>query len=89
MGATPEALMAIIHQKTADRLLAEITNPESDPRYVQMAIKFLSDNNVKMVPEVENELGELDKHLQRRKQRKFGGDNIADFAKKQAEAMNE
>lgn len=94
MGAALEARMAEMHNKTAERLIKEIENPDSDPRYVQMAIKFLADNNVKMVAEVSNELGELDKHLQARKKRfgdipENGPGSITDIATKQALAMGE
>lgn len=94
MGATSEAMMAEIHKMTAERLIREIQNPECDPRYVQMAIKFLSDNKMTMVPEVSNELGELDKHLQKKKKRfgnapESGPGSITDIATKQAIAMGE
>lgn len=94
MSATPEETMAHIHQMTADRLILEIENPKCDPRYIQMAIKFLNDNSMKMVPEVGNELGELDKHLQNKKKRfgnppETGPGSITDIATKQAIAMGE
>ena len=94
MGATPESIMAEMHTKTANRLLKEIANPDSDPRYVQMAIKFLSDNKVTMVPEISNELGELDKHLQNKKKRfgtppESGPGSITDIATRQAMAWGE
>jgi len=94
MGATPESMMAEIHNMTAKRLIQEITNPECDPRYVQMAIKFLCDNKVTMVPEISNELGELDKHLQNKKKRfgtppESGPGSIIDIATRQATAWGE
>jgi len=88
-GAASEQTMGTMHTNVVTRLNNEISNPESDPRYVQMAIKMLSDNKIFMNPTISNELGELDKHLQKRKKRRFGVDNIADFATKQALAMND
>jgi len=100
-GATPEKIMAAIHRATASRLLQEIENPDCDPRFVGQAIKFLNDNQIKMIPEVDNQLGELEKHLQKKKRRflsRFNSEGqkkqesmktITDIATKQAIAMGE
>ena len=84
---TKDTVLGGLHEKIAERLLAHINDPESDPRYVQMAIKFLSDNKIYCVPSETNELGELDKSLERRKQR-FGG-NVVDIAERTARAMGD
>lgn len=85
---TSESTMGTLHIKVSTRLTNEVKNKDSDPRYVQMAIKFLSDNKIYMTPEINNELGELDKHLQAKKKR-FNNENITDIATKQAIAMGE
>ena len=88
--ATAEAIMAELHVETTERILANIRDPESDIRYVQIAVKFLSDNKVFMLPEISNELGELDKHLAKKRKRKFGKQsNITDMATHAAMAMND
>jgi hypothetical protein len=86
--ATKEEVMGSLHVAVSNRLSKEILNDESDPRYVGMAIKFLSDNKVTMLAELDNELGELDKHLQARRKR-FKGTNVTEFATKAAIAMGE
>lgn len=61
-----------------------------DPRWTGMAIKFLSDNKTFREPDIENTLGELDRHLQKKRKRKFPtATNVTDIATKQAAAMNE
>lgn len=67
----------------------EILLPE-DPRWTGMAIKFLLDNKVFREPDIENTLGELDKHLQKKRKRTFPTNhNVTDIATKQALQMNE
>ena len=67
----------------------EIHVPE-DPRWVGMAIKFLADNKTFREPDIENTLGELDKHLQKKRKRVFPTNtNVTDIATKQALQMNE
>ena len=85
--ATPEKAMGELHLEVSERLKGEVKNKECDPRFVGMAIKFLADNKVTMIPEVSTALDELDRNLQKRKKR-FKG-NITDFATKQAQAMGD
>lgn len=85
---TSEAVMGDLHVTITKKLNEEIPKEDSDPRWTAMGIKMLSDNKVFMDPTISNELGELDRHLKRRKKR-FGKDNITDIATKQAIAMNE
>lgn len=87
---TAESIMAELHVDTTQRILNNIRDPESDIRYVQIAVKFLSDNKVFMSKEISDELGELDKHLAKKRKRKFGKQtNITDMATHAAIAMNE
>ena len=85
--ATKESILGEMHKAIAKRLKIHIDDLESDPRYVQMAIKFLADNKIFCVPNETNEIGELDKSLQKRKNR-FGG-NVVDMAERTAHAMGE
>jgi len=93
-GAATEITLGELHAAIAKRLRAHVDDVECDPRYLQMAIKFVSDNHITCVVDERNELGALDKSLERRKQRKFGSEkgteNITDIATKMAkEAINE
>jgi len=92
-GAATEVTLGELHAAIARRLREHVEDIESDPRYLQMAIKFVSDNKITCVIAERNDIGELDKSLARRKQRKFGttsGENITDIATHMAqEAMNE
>jgi hypothetical protein len=85
-NAATEQELGALHKKVVDRVTREVDDPECDPRFVQMAIKILSDNKVTMVTEISNELGELEKNLKKRKTR-FGKDvtNVIDMATKVAE----
>jgi hypothetical protein len=84
---TKDIELGELHKAIAKRLKLHVNDVESDPRYVQMAIKFLNDNKIYCVPSESNELGELDKALEKRKQR-FGG-NIVDIAERTAKAMGD
>lgn len=87
-GAATEITLGELHVAIAKRLKTHIEDIECDPRYVQMAIKFLSDNNITCVIDKSNEIGELDKTLQAR--RKRFGENITDIASKMGrQAINE
>lgn len=88
MGATKQDEMEKLHLGVSKRLIKEVKNKDGDPRYTGMAIKFLSDNKVTMVINTSNELGKLEKHLEKKK-RRFGKDNITDIATKQAVAVGE
>jgi hypothetical protein len=85
--ATKDIILGELHKAIAQRLKLHVNDVESDPRYVQMAIKFLNDNGIHCVPTETNEIGELDKALEKRKQR-FGG-NVVDIAEKTARAMGD
>lgn len=85
--AAKDTILGDLHTKIAKRLKIHVDDLESDPRYIQMAIKFLSDNKIYCVPSETNEIGELDKALEKRKQR-FGG-NVVDIAERTAEAMGD
>jgi len=87
-GAATEITLGELHAAIAKRLRTHIDDLESDPRYVQMAIKFLNDNKITCIIDQSNELGALDKSLERRK-RRFGG-NVTDIASRMSrEVMNE
>ena len=92
-GAATEITLGELHAAIAKRLRAHVDDVECDPRYLQMAIKFVSDNHITCVVDERNELGALDKSLERRQKRKFGttgSENITDIATKMAqEAINE
>lgn len=85
--ATKDTVLGDLHTLIAKRLRVHVEDVESDPRYIQMAIKFLADNKIYCVPSETNEIGELDKSLQKRKQR-FGL-NIVDIAEHTARAIGE
>ena len=91
-GAATEVTLGELHAAIARRLKIHMDDVECDPRYIQMAIKFVSDNHITCVVDERNELGALDKSLKRREQRKFGTvgkENITDIATKMAkEAIN-
>jgi len=88
-GAATEVTLGELHAAIAKRLKTHVEDIESDPRYLQMAIKFVSDNKITCVIDERNDVGELDKSLQKRKQRKFGS-NVTDIATKMAqEAVND
>jgi len=88
-GAATEVTLGELHAGIARRLKIHVDDLESDPRYIQMAIKFVSDNKITCVMDERNELGALDKSLQKREKRKFGS-NVTDIATKMAqEAINE
>ena len=84
MKPTKEAVMGELHVTITSKLNKMIPVKDSDPRWTQMGIKMLSDNKVFMTPEISNELGELDKHLQAKKKR-FKDENITEIATKQAQ----
>jgi hypothetical protein len=88
-GAATEVTLGELHAAIARRLKKHVDDVECDPRYMQMAIKFVSDNKITCVVDDRNELGALDKSLERREKRKFGK-GITDIATKMAkEAINE
>jgi len=86
---TKEGVMGDLHVTITRKLIKEIPKKKSDPRWTAMGIKMLSDNKVFMDRDVSNELNELDKNLQKKKKRDFGGTNITELATETAQAMGE
>lgn len=86
IGAATEVYLGGLHKAIAERLRIHVDNVESDPRYVQMAIKFCADNNITVVPNKTNEVGKLSKSLESRKKRIFN-DNVTDLSTAVAERM--
>lgn len=46
-----EDLLNRIHRKVADRILANLDNPDAEGDAINQAIRFLKDNNIKADPE--------------------------------------
>ncbi len=86
---TKEEVMGDLHVTITRKLNEMIPQEDSDPRWTAMGIKMLSDNKVFMVPEISNELGDLDRNLRSRKKRDFGGTNVTELSTQTAQAMNE
>lgn len=88
IGAATEAFMGELHNAIATRLKIHVDDLESDPRYVQMAIKFCSDNKITVVPSENNAAGRLSDALEKRKKRIFGdADNITDMSTEMAKRI--
>lgn len=87
-GAATEEAMGILHNDVARALSSKVQDEECDPRFLGIAVKFLNDNKVTMLPEISKELGEIELALQRR-QHRFKSKKITDIATRQAIAMNE
>lgn len=86
VGAATEMNLGELHTAIADRLKIHVKDMESDPRYVQMAIKFCSDNKITVVPNKTNSVGKLTAALDNRKKRIFE-DNITDMSTAVAKKM--
>lgn len=78
-NAAPEAVLGTMHSLLSARISNELAKEDCDPRWAQIATKFLNDNKIYQIKEIGNEIDELDKDLKRRKQR-FGKENITDIA---------
>ena len=87
-GAATEEAMGLLHNDVAKALSSKVSEADCDPRYLGIAVKFLNDNKVSMLPEISKELGEIELALQRR-QHRFKSKNITDIATKYAMASNE
>ena len=83
LNAALEGELGELHKQLTDRLKTHIRDPKCDPRYIQMAIKFLADNKIYQNAEPGNDISELSKDLQKRKKR-FNKENITDIATAQA-----
>jgi len=84
VGAATENDLGALHTAIAERLKVHVDDVESDPRYVQMAIKFCADNKITVVPNQTNAVGKLTSALKNREKRIFA-DNVTDLATKVAE----
>lgn len=86
IGASTETNLGTLHSAIAERLKVHVNDVESDPRYVQMAIKFCADNKITVVPNKTNEVGKLSEALRNREKRIFA-DNVTDLSSAVAEKM--
>ncbi len=84
VGAATEITLGELHSAIAGRLKMHVDDVDSDPRYVQMAIKFCADNKIVVVPNQTNAVGELTTALKNREKRIFK-DNVTDLATAVAE----
>ena len=82
-NAAQEGELGKLHAAIAQRLRVHVADVECDPRYLQMAIKFLADNKIYQNAAPGNDISELDKDLKHRKKR-FGKENITDIATEMA-----
>lgn len=88
VNAATEMELGALHKAIAKRLKVHVDDLESDPRYVQMAIKFCSDNKITVVPNENNEAGKLSDALKKRQKRVFGDTgNITDMSTEIAKRM--
>jgi len=79
VGAATETTLGELHAAIAKRLKVHVEDMDSDPRYVQMAIKLCSDNKIVVVPNKTNEVGKLTSALKNREKRIFK-DNVTDLS---------
>lgn len=86
IGAASETYLGELHEKIAKRLTIHVEDVESDPRYMQMAIKFCSDNKITVVPNETNAVGTLTAALKNREKRIFA-ENVTDLSTAVAEKM--
>ena len=84
--AATEKTLGELHNEIAKRLKIHVEDIKSDPRYVQMAIKFCADNKITVVPNKTNEVGKLTEALKNRQKRIFA-DNVTDLSSAVAEKM--
>jgi len=82
-NAAKEEELGTLHSLLSKQLRIKLGAKNCDPRYFQIATKFLNDNKIYQIPDLTNELGELDKDLQKRK-RRFGTENITELATERA-----
>lgn len=54
-----EALLALLHNKTAEHLIERLASGEATPAEVSNAIRFLKDNGIEAVPEESDKLQQI------------------------------
>jgi hypothetical protein len=78
-NAAGEGTLGLMHSLLATKISGKLAEEDCDPRWAQIAVKFLNDNNIYQIKEIGNEMDELEKDLTKRK-RRFNTENITDLA---------